>query len=81
MSAASGGWTIKLTQAECLAITQHDGYGAALRPIAGKPAPKPTAPASRHALYLWEITQPFRAALSRSKHEAHDFRSVAALTF
>ncbi|AHZ79339.1 hypothetical protein DW66_4840 [Pseudomonas putida] len=54
MSAASGGWTIKLTQAECLAITQHDGYGAALRPIAGKPAPKPTAPASRHALYLWE---------------------------
>ncbi|CAM3252763.1 hypothetical protein PSPL106493_15640 [Pseudomonas plecoglossicida] len=33
------------------------------------------------SLSLWEITQPFRAALSRSKHEAHGFRSAAALTF
>ena len=29
----------------------------------------------------WEITQPFRAALSRSKHEMYGFRSTVALTF
>ncbi|WP_410480457.1 hypothetical protein [Pseudomonas sp. DCA-1] len=32
-------------------------------------------------LSLWEITQPFRAALSRSKHEVYGFRSAATLTF
>ncbi len=52
-----------------------------MAPFAGTPAPTGLATSLRLALYLWEITQPFRAALSRSKHEAHDFRSVAALTF
>ena len=32
-------------------------------------------------MILWEITQPFRAALSRSKHEVYGFRSAATLTF
>ncbi|WP_170931018.1 hypothetical protein [Pseudomonas sp. SID14000] len=49
--------------------------------FAGMPVPTLTALPSSLAQYLWEITQPFRAALSRSKHEAHDFRSAAALTF
>ena len=36
---------------------------------------------SKPAPYLWEITQPSRAALSRSKLGVHDFRSAATLTF
>ncbi len=35
----------------------------------------------KQARNLWEITQPFRAALSRSKHEVYGFRSAATLTF
>ena len=35
----------------------------------------------RPVVILWEITQPFRAALSRSKHEMYGFRSTVALTF
>ncbi|MNH04854.1 hypothetical protein D3C79_641600 [compost metagenome] len=53
--------------------------------IAGKPAPTgfSTGLKACRNLWrsLWEITQPFRAALSRSKHEMYGFRSAAALTF
>ncbi|MCY1410187.1 hypothetical protein D9M71_255520 [compost metagenome] len=54
VSAANGGQTIKLTQAECRAITQGDGHGAAVRPIAGKPAPTGIAHDVKSMRSRWE---------------------------
>lgn len=57
-------------------------YGTGFAGVRGtSPLPQSPSKINKLEFVLWEITQPFRAALSRSKHEAHDFRSVAALTF